>query len=115
MKSKLKIRVIELKYFNKLIELTNKKIKRRIRSKVKYHLSDFQREFRKHLTTFITGAFAFVAALIWRDAISKSIESLKELIPQVRGWVFDYLIAIFITLIAVIAIIAISKLLKVEK
>ena len=95
--------------------MVSKKVGRRVRSKVKNHLSDFQKEFREHLTTFIRAAFAFVAALIWRDAISKSIEPLKELMPQVGGLVFDYLIAIFITFIAVIAIIVTSKLLKVEK
>lgn len=104
------------KKYKKLLKAKRYKMKIDLTKEVlNSHLSSFRNEFKKHLSTFITGAFAFVAALVWRDAISKSIESLKVRIPYLGGWIFDYTVAIIITVVAVIAIVIISKLLKVEE
>jgi hypothetical protein len=81
-------------------------------------LSSFHREFRKHLSTFITGAFAFVAALLWRDAIKSLLdryqEYLQSLMPVKEVWVTQFFTAFAVSIIAVLAIIIISKLLRVE-
>ena len=82
-------------------------------SRARHHISSFKKEFNKHIITFITGAFAFVAALLWRDAIQKSLGQIKDMIPNI-GILADYLIALVITIIAVIAIVLISKILKTE-
>jgi len=73
------------------------------------HLETFQKEYRKHLGTFIVGAFSFVAALLWRDAI---VEALKPFEFQGSFVLYKFLSAIVISLIAVFAIIAITKGLK---
>jgi uncharacterized BrkB/YihY/UPF0761 family membrane protein len=79
--------------------------------KVKHHISSFRKEFNKHMAAFITGAFAFVAALLWRDAIQNSLDQIKDMIPDI-GVLADYLTALVITIVAVIAIVFISRILK---
>jgi len=83
---------------------------------VKDSLIEFKREFKKHLTAFITGAFSFVAALLWRDAIQSILENYKNTIENVLPikeiWFSKVVVAIAVTIIAVVAIILISKFLK---
>ena len=98
-----------------------RKVKKYIvkKEKIIRHVSAFRREFSKHLTTFITGAFAFVAALLWRDAIVSFLDRyqnlIKELMPLKEIWVAQISTALAVTVIAVVVIIAVSKLLKVEE
>ncbi len=86
------------------------------RKNLKKEFTAFQREFRKHLAQFITGAFAFVAALLWRDAIKSFIERYKETIensmPIKEVWFAQFFTAFAVSVIAVIAIIIVSKVLK---
>lgn len=93
-----------------------KKIKEQ--SGIKKRLSSFQREFRRQLATFITGAFAFVAALLWRDAIRSFLDRYQNLIyniiPIREFWIADFFIALAVSVVAVMAIMIISKVLKVE-
>jgi len=98
-----------------VIKISKTKLLKEKKKEILDNVSSFQKEFRKHLTTFITGAFAFVAALVWRDAIQNSLSTIKNLLPNIGGWVLDYLLAFIITVIAVISIIIISKLLKIEE
>jgi hypothetical protein len=84
----------------------------RLRKDLEKELTAFQKEFRKHLATFITGAFSFVAALFWRDAIS---EMIGTFIPPAEEWFFKLWIALGVTVISVLAIVVISKILRVEK
>ena len=92
---------------------------KRVRERVKSHLSSFQKEFRKHLSTFLTGAFAFVAALLWRDTIKSFLiyyeEFIKKLMPIKEVWFTQLITAIAVTIVAVIGIIVISRVLKVEE
>lgn len=86
---------------------------------LKNHLYSFRKEFNKHLTTFVTGAFAFVAALLWRDAITYTLTNESELIANVFPFFGEgglkYVTAFIITIVAVVAIIIISRLLKTEE
>lgn len=99
--------------------LTRKEIKDlRERFKIEEELTSFQMEFRKHLATFITGAFAFVAALLWRDAIksflNKYAETIQNSLPWKEEWVIQLFTALTVSLLAVVAIVIISKILKVK-
>lgn len=105
-----------------VMEMNKEKLKngaKNLNHKIKLGLSTFQKEFRKHLTTFITGAFAFVAALLWRDAIQSFLDQYKDAIQSVMPikevWFAQLFTAFAVSVIAVIAIIIISKLLKVEE
>ncbi|MCD6381883.1 MAG: hypothetical protein J7L43_02805, partial [Candidatus Aenigmarchaeota archaeon] len=72
-------------------------------------IKKFHLELRKQMATFITGAFSFVAALIWRDAIRSFIDSIisKETLQiYIRSeWLINLIIAIIVTIVAVIGII----------
>lgn len=84
--------------------------------KEKFHktLKEFHMEIRKQMATFITGAFSFVAALVWRDAIRSFIDSfittegLKGYIHA--EWMLNVITAVIITFVAVLGIIITSKI-----
>ena len=86
------------------------------KERVKREISSFQKELKKHLTTFITGSFAFVAALLWRDAISSFLETYKELIqtslPFKELWIVKFFTAIAVSFVAVLGIVVVSRFLK---
>ena len=79
------------------------------------HMTELGSSFKKHMSEFVTGAFAFVAALVWRDAIQDSVLSLRELLPHVSPWILNYAMAIIVTVISVLGIIAVNKLLKIKE
>jgi len=78
----------------------------------------FRREFKRRLFDFVTGAFAFVAALLWRDAINKLVQSYVETVKTgiliTNPWIADFVVAFAVTVLAVVAIVLLSKTLKVE-
>lgn len=90
-----------------------------VRKGLRSKFSAFQHEFRRQLSTFITGAFAFVAALLWRDAIKSFIERYREFIvewiPLRDEWFIQFYTAFAVTIIAVVAIVLISRYLKPSK
>ena len=75
--------------------------------KIREEIESFRKEFQKHIITFITGAFAFVAALTWNDLIK---ETIHLVVPPSKELFYRYLIALGITLIAIIIIYLLSKL-----
>lgn len=88
------------------------------REKLQQHARDFRKEFNKQLLIFITGAFSFMAALVWNTAIQEIITNYKteifSYLPLKDTYLVDVGFAFVVTVIAVIAIIIVSKLLKVE-
>jgi hypothetical protein len=88
------------------------------KNRIKTQLTTFQKEFRKHLATFITGAFAFAAALLWRDAIQSLLKAyekqISSIIPFKEIWAAQFVVAFFVSVVAVLAIIIISRVLKAE-
>jgi len=87
--------------------------------KIYAELSSFKKDFRKHLASFITGAFAFVAGLLWRDAIQSILirykEKIQSAMPIKEAWFSQLFTALIISIVAVIAILLISKVLRVEE
>lgn len=87
-----------------------------VKNGLKNKFSNFQREFRIQLATFVTGAFAFVAALLWRDAIKSFLDKYQEIliqwVPLKEDWFVQFYTAFFVTIIAVISILAITKFIK---
>jgi hypothetical protein len=82
------------------------------------HAKAFRIEFNKQMLVFITGAFSFMAALVWNTAIQEIITNYKTQIffylPLKDTYLVDIGFAFVVTVIAVIAIIIVSKVLKVE-
>jgi len=87
------------------------------KGRIKERLSAFQKEFRNRLATFLTSAFAFVAAFLWRDAIRAFIDRYNEAItgmmPIKEAWVVQSYTALIVSIGAVVVIILLSKFLKV--
>ena len=82
------------------------------------NLSKFEREFRKQMLAFTTGAFTFVAALLWKDAIMSYLERYKELfesaMPIKEAWFVQFSTAILMSVVAVLAIMALTRFLKMD-
>ncbi|TAL48609.1 hypothetical protein EPN87_00130 [archaeon] len=76
------------------------------------HITELGLSFRKHISEFVTGAFAVVAALVWKDAIQESIMSIKYVLPNTSPWVLNYIMAILVTIISVVGIVVVNKVLK---
>jgi len=76
----------------------------------KHHATKLQKEARKHTTTAISAAFAFVIALVWRDAIRSTIDStiLKLGIPD-TAYAFEFIMAGILTVVCVLGIIIVSR------
>jgi len=76
---------------------------------VKEHASALKGEVKKQITNLVTAAFGFVAALSWNDAIKAMI---NEVLKNQTVWYWMVLNAVVVTVIAVIAIVLISKYMK---
>ena len=63
-------------------------------------------EVIEKMAALITGAFAFVAALVWKDAI---MEWMKPILESGEGAVPLTVVAVIVTVIAVVATIWIGK------
>jgi len=73
-------------------------------------------EFQKQLVLIASSAFAFVAALFWRDAFQEFLTSPTGLNISAEGsWVAMTAAAIIVTLIAVFAMWAITRAFGPEK
>jgi hypothetical protein len=71
---------------------------------------EFRDEFKKQTLIAITGAFAFLIALTWRTPIQKSIDNLViKLGLNGDAVYYEYIAAIIITILGVLAIMLITK------
>jgi len=79
---------------------------------------EFHKEFKRQLALFITGAFSFVAALLWNGAINKMITRYQgAIIARIpflpnEPYVVDLGAAFVVTVAAVLVVITINKVLK---
>jgi len=103
---------VEKKIRTKLTSYEWRKLREKV--KLKEELSSFNREFRKHMSIFITGAFSFVAALAWRDAIQSVLKIVisADRINIQNEWMLKLITALIISFLAIITIIIISRLSK---
>ena len=69
----------------------------------------FGKELKKQIAALMTGAFGFIAALVWKDAI---MAWMAPILAAGEGAMALTGVAIVVTLIAVVAIYAIGKTLK---
>lgn len=98
------------KEVEKKVEEEVKKISRRMSDKAMASARVFSKEFKKQTLAAITAAFAFLIALTWRTPIQKSIDQLVlKLGLNGQAVYYEYLAAVIITIIGVMALIIISK------
>ena len=93
-------------------KLTRKDVQRllnratRIPSKAK----ELKQRTKNRIITAITAAFAFVIALVWKDAIRKIVDAIIENlnIPE-TAYLHEIIIALIVTVICVVGIMIISR------
>ena len=90
-------------------EKTIEKQKTRIR-RLREQLKDLKSETKRRTTSLITSAFGFVAALFWRDAIQALLNQTFGVNPGQGFWLVQMVIALAVTIMAVIVIFSVSKL-----
>jgi len=92
-----------------------RKLREEIR--LKEEMESLQMEFRKHLADFVTGAFSFVAALVWRDAIKSTLDRIMMgvSIPIHQEWILSLVTALLISMLSIFGIIMVSKILRPEE
>lgn len=75
--------------------------------------NNLKKEFRTQLSVMISSAFALTAALFWKDAITEFITSSSGLGISAEGsWIALSIVAVLITVVAVIAMWLVNKTLK---
>ncbi len=72
--------------------------------------SKFKSEVKKNVLKAILAAFAFVIALIWRDAIKAGIDEVKNRVGiEGTGYIYQITMAVIVTIVCVIGIMVVSK------
>jgi len=94
----------------KIEKEVQKRLRQRVAEKARNSAKAFKNEFKKQTLTAITAAFAFLIALTWRSPIQKSVDKFVSSLGLTGQAVYyEYLAAIIITIIGVIALILLSK------
>lgn len=90
-----------------------KKIKKNIGTRistVSQAYTKVQREIRKSTATAVLAAFAFVIALVWRDAIQDGINALVgKLGISGTGYIYRITATLLVTVICVLGIVFFSR------
>ena len=88
-------------------------ITRKAREKAKASVRAFRSEFRKSMAGAIIAAFGFLVALVWKDVITLYVNNALK----VNNINSELASAVFVTFVAVIGIMIVSKVLadKTEK
>jgi len=75
-------------------------------------MTNVLKEIKKQTLTLVTAALGFVAALVWKDAIT---EWLKPLYGSANGALNLTIAALVVTIVVVIVTIILAKLLATEQ
>tara|TARA_Y100000310_G_C20121567_1_gene551705 strand:+ start:245 stop:574 length:330 start_codon:yes stop_codon:yes gene_type:complete len=87
-----------------------KRLHKRVYERTKNSALRFKKEFKRHTVTAITAAFGFLVALSWRTPIQNSVNQAIISLGLVGKEIYvEYISALAITIIAVIAIMIVSK------
>lgn len=73
-------------------------------------IKKLRKEMRKHITVAISGAFALIIALVWRDAIQKMVNNLvtRMGLSETAYW-YNVVVALIVTFICIIGILVSSR------
>ena len=88
----------------KTIEKQKNKIK-----ELRKQLQELKSETKMRISTLVTSAFGFVAALFWRDAIKSLLDQTFGVNPGKGFWLVQVAIAIGVTKMAVMVTFSLSK------
>ena len=109
-KQKAEVKKEVKKQTNKIEKELSKKLHKRIFIATRTHAGKFKNEAKKHTATAIMAAFGFLIALSCRTPIQNSVNNMIKSFGLTESAIYyEYLSAIFITIIAVLALIIIAK------
>jgi len=77
--------------------------------KLKKRIKTLKSQTQQQMTALITSAFAFTAALFWRDAIRDFLEQTLFIRAGQGWWPIQLLVATLVTIIAVVVIYGVSR------
>ena len=81
-----------------------------LEEKIKDEAKRFRKEVRKKTISAILAAFAFVMALVWRDAIQEAADRVLETLGLTgSAYIYKIITALVVTVICVIGIIIFSR------
>ena len=72
-----------------------------VNERVTAKMAEMQAHMRNTMITFMVGAFGFVAALFWNDAIKSAVEAI---FPNHGTIIAKFVVAIVVTVIAALVI-----------
>ncbi len=89
---------------------TLKKQAKKQLNKVQKQTTDFILKVRKNTATAVLAAFAFVMALVWRDAIQQGVNKAVAVfnLPE-ESYLFSIIAALIVTIICILGIVVFSK------
>jgi uncharacterized membrane protein YdbT with pleckstrin-like domain len=91
-------------------EEVEKNLSKKLIERTRASTQKFRNEFRIQTVTAITAAFAFLIALSWRVPIEKTVNNIiQKLSLQGSEMFIQYMSAVIITFIAVLALIFLSR------
>lgn len=92
------------------ISSKGKEIAKKQISSVKSTSLKLKSEVKKNVLKAILAAFAFVIALVWRDAIRAGVDEIMNKFGiEGTGYIYQITMAVIITIVCVVAIMAVSK------
>jgi len=102
--------MVEKKKDKKVDKVVERKLRRILYERAKKHGGNFQREFKKHVIVAITAALGFLIALSWREPISELVGLIISRLGAGEEMLYyKFLSAIIVTVIAVLALILVSR------
>ena len=93
----------------KEIKQDKPKIHKRVYHKAKSTSLRVKNEFQKQVITGITAALAFLIALSWREPIKQAVDIIIIKLGVGKQVTLQFLSALFVTLIAVVILMIISR------
>lgn len=106
---KARVKSIRKKAKNSKYSISKKKVTSSVKKGAK-HLSIFQQHIRKNMATALLAGFAFIMALVWRDAIQQIVNDFLAYF-SITGSTAQYkvIVAVLTTLICTVGIVYFSR------
>jgi len=107
--SKTRVKSIRKKSKKSKYSISKKTVTSSVKKGAK-HLSTFQQQVRKNMATALLAGFAFIMALVWRDAIHQIVNDILAYFNIIGGTaMYKVIVAALTTLICSIGIVYFSR------
>jgi uncharacterized membrane protein YdbT with pleckstrin-like domain len=101
--------MINEKLTKKEKKIVEKEIRKRLRNRISGAAKKFHVTFKKQIVVAVSAALGFLVALSWREPIKEAVDFLIAKLGLAGAIGFKFLSALVITLVAVVALMLVSK------